>query len=97
MTRAMRTMTADVKEGKVKPEDISEEMFAGYLDTKGLPDPDLLIRTSGEERLSNFMLWQLAYAEFYFTDTLWPDFDKESLKEAIRYYNGRERRFGGVK
>lgn len=96
MTRAMRTMTADVKEGKVKPEDISEEMFAGYLDTKGIPDPDLLIRTSGEERLSNFMLWQLAYTEFYFTDVLWPDFNKKELQKAIDYYNKRDRRFGGV-
>ena len=96
MTRAMRTMTADVKDGKVKPEDISEEMFAGYLDTKGLPDPDLLIRTSGEERLSNFMLWQLAYTEFYFTDVLWPDFNKKELQKAIDYYNKRDRRFGGV-
>ena len=96
MTRAMRTMMADVKDGKVKPEDISEEMFAGYLDTKGLPDPDLLIRTSGEERLSNFMLWQLAYTEFYFTDVLWPDFNKKELQKAIDYYNKRDRRFGGV-
>ena len=96
MTRAMRKMTADVKDGKVKPEDISEELFAGYLDTKGLPDPDLLIRTSGEERLSNFMLWQLAYTEFYFTDVLWPDFNKKELQKAIDYYNKRDRRFGGV-
>ena len=96
MTRAMRKMAADVKDGKVKPGDISEEMFAGYLDTKGLPDPDLLIRTSGEERLSNFMLWQLAYTEFYFTDVLWPDFNKKELQKAIDYYNKRDRRFGGV-
>ena len=94
MTRAMRTMTADVKEGKVKPEDISEEMFAGYLDTKGLPDPDLLIRTSGEERLSNFLLWQLAYTEFYFIDKFWPDFEKDDLYLAIRNFQQRERRFG---
>ena len=97
MTRAMRTMTADVKDGKVKPEDISEEMFAGYLDTKGLPDPDLLIRTSGEERLSNFMLWQLAYTEFYFTDVPWPDFHKKELELAVEAYNKRDRRFGGLK
>ena len=71
-------------------------MFQGYLDTKGIPDPDLLIRTSGEERLSNFLLWQLAYTEFYFTDVLWPDFNKKELEKAIAYYNGRERRFGGV-
>ena len=94
MTRAMRTMMADVKNGKVKPEDISEEMFAGYLDTKGLPDPDLLIRTSGEERLSNFLLWQLAYTEFYFIDKFWPDFEKEDLYLAIRNFQKRERRFG---
>ena len=76
---------------------MAEDVIAKHLDTADLPDPDLLIRTSGELRLSNYLIWQLAYAEFYFTDTLWPDFDKESLKEAIRYYNGRERRFGGVK
>ena len=97
MTRAMRKMTADVKDGKVKPEDISEELFAGYLDTKGLPDPDLLIRTSGEERLSNFMLWQLAYTEFYFTDVPWPDFHKKELELAVEAYNKRDRRFGGLK
>ena len=97
MVRAMRHMAQDCKDGAFDPEEITEEKFASYLDTKDLPDPDLMIRTSGEQRLSNWMLWQLAYAEFYFTDTLWPDFDKESLKEAIRYYNGRERRFGGVK
>ena len=66
------------------------------LDTKDLPDPDLMIRTSGEQRLSNWMLWQLAYAEFYFTDVLWPDFDKEELIRAVEYYNTRDRRFGGV-
>ena len=69
---------------------------ASYLDTKDLPDPDLMIRTSGEQRLSNWMLWQLAYAEFYFTDVLWPDFDKEELIRAVEYYNTRDRRFGGV-
>ena len=71
-------------------------VFEKYLDTSGLPDPDLMIRTSGEMRLSNFMLWQLAYTEFYFTDVLWPDFDKAELQKAIDYYNGRERRYGGV-
>ena len=96
MTRAMRTMTADVKEGKVKPEDISEEMFAGYLDTKGLPDPDLLIRTSGEERLSNFMLWQSAYSELVEMDVLWPDFTRADLDAAIEEFQRRSRRFGGI-
>ena len=76
--------------------EITEEVFNGYLDTKELPDPDLMIRTSGEERLSNFMLWQLAYTEFYFTDVLWPDFNKKELIKAIEYYNGRDRRFGGI-
>ena len=79
-----------------KLEEITEERFASYLDTKDLPDPDLMIRTSGEQRLSNWMLWQLAYAEFYFTEVLWPDFDKEELIKAVEYYNTRERRFGGV-
>lgn len=80
----------------MKETEITEDIFASYLDTKGIPDPDLMIRTSGEERLSNFMLWQLAYSEFYFTDVLWPDFDKKELQKAIDYYNGRDRRFGGV-
>lgn len=97
MVRAMRKLCADCKEGKVKPEQIDEGMFETYLDTHDIPDPDLMIRTSGEQRLSNYLLWQLAYAEFYFTDVLWPDFTKEELAKAIEYYNGRERRFGGVK
>ena len=71
-------------------------MISERLDTKGIPDPDLLIRTSGEERLSNFLLWQLGYTEFYFTDVLWPDFNKKELEKAIEKYNSRERRFGGV-
>lgn len=96
MIRAMRSMAADIAAGVKSVDDISEQMFQGYLDTKGIPDPDLLIRTSGEERLSNFLLWQLAYTEFYFTDVLWPDFNKKELEKAIAYYNGRERRFGGV-
>lgn len=96
MIRAMKQMALDVADGKTSVEDISENLFAGYLDTKGIPDPDLLIRTSGEERLSNFLLWQLAYSEFYFTDVLWPDFNKKELQKAIEYYNNRDRRFGGV-
>ena len=96
MVRAMKYMADDLQSGKLQKEDITEEFFNSYLDTKELPDPDLLIRTSGEERLSNFMLWQLAYTEFYFTDVLWPDFNKKELKKAIEYYNGRDRRFGGI-
>lgn len=97
MIRAIRRLAKDCEAGKVKSEDISEEMFEGYLDTHDIPDPDLLIRTSGELRLSNYLLWQLAYTEFYFTDVLWPDFTKEELKKAIEHYNRRERRFGGSK
>ncbi len=97
MIRAMRRMCADCKEGVVDLEKIDEALFESYLDTHGIPDPDLMIRTSGEQRLSNYLLWQLAYSEFYFTDVLWPDFTKEELIKAIEYYNGRDRRFGGVK
>ena len=97
MTRAMRRMSEDVAAGKRKPEEITESVFEEYLDTAGIPDPDLLIRTSGELRLSNFLLWQLAYSEFYFTDVPWPDFHKEELERAIEAYNKRDRRFGGVK
>ena len=96
MLRAMGKMAADQAAGKLRAEDITEERFASYLDTAGIPDPDLLIRTSGEQRLSNFLLWQLAYTEFYFTDVLWPDFSKEELEKAIVQYNKRDRRFGGV-
>ena len=92
--RAVQKMAEDVKAEKLNPEEISEQTISDYLDTKGLPDPDLLIRTSGEERLSNFLMWQLAYTEFYFTDVAWPDFNKA---EAIAKYNQRDRRFGGVK
>lgn len=94
--RAVKKITEEVKEGSISPDEITEDLISERLDTAGLPDPDLLIRTSGEERLSNFLPWQLAYTEFYFTDVLWPDFSKEDLLTAIRYYNGRERRFGGV-
>lgn len=96
MTRAMRRMSEDVAAGKRKPEEITESVFEEYLDTAGIPDPDLLIRTSGELRLYNFLLWQLAYSEFYFTDVPWPDFHKEELERAIEAYNKRDRRFGGL-
>ena len=97
MIRAMRRMAKDCVEGKLMPQEICEDVFEGYLDTHDIPDPDLLIRTSGEIRLSNYLLWQLAYTEFYFTDVLWPDFSKEELEKAIEYYNRKDRRFGGVK
>ena len=96
MLRSMKRMCRDIKDGILSEEDWEEETFSRYLDTGGIPDPDLLIRTSGEKRLSNFLLWQLAYTEFYFTDVLWPDFNKKELKKAIAYYNARERRFGAV-
>ena len=92
----MRRMAADCCAGSLQPEEITEEVFTSYLDTRELPDPDLMIRTSGEQRLSNWLLWQLAYTEFYFTDVLWPDFNKKELIRAIEYYNTRERRFGGI-
>ncbi len=97
MIRAIRRLSKDCEEGRVRSQEISEELFESYLDTHGIPDPDLMIRTSGELRLSNYLLWQLAYTEFYFTDVLWPDFTKEELKKAIEYYNRRDRRFGGAK
>ena len=95
--RAVQKMAEDVKAEKLNPEEISQRTISDYLDTKGLPDPDLLIRTSGEERLSNFLMWQLAYTEFYFTDVAWPDFNKAEFEKAIAKYNQRDRRFGGVK
>ena len=91
--RCVQKITAE----GIRPEDITEEVIGAHLDTAGIPDPDLLIRTSGELRLSNFLMWQLAYAEFYFTDVPWPDFSKEELAKAIERYNQRERRYGGVK
>ena len=97
MIRAVKRLAQDCVDQKVKPEDIDEKLYAAYLDTRELPDPDLLIRTSGELRLSNYLLWQLAYTEFYFTDVPWPDFTKEELIRAIEHYNSRERRFGGIK
>ncbi len=91
-----RAVQKIVSEG-IRPEDITEDVISDHLDTAGIPDPDLLIRTSGELRLSNYLMWQLAYTEFYFTDIPWPDFTKEELKKAIDKYNSRDRRFGGVK
>lgn len=96
MTRAAKKMAEDCIEGKLDPEQIDESVFESYLDTHGIPDPDLMIRTSGEQRLSNYLLWQLAYSEFYFTDVPWPDFTKKELVKAIEEYNHRHRRFGGV-
>ena len=97
ITRGMRKMAQDVADGKVSPDQITEDTIGSYLDTAGVPDPDLLIRTSGEIRLSNYLLWQLAYTEIYVTDCLWPDFDQEELEKAIMAYNRRDRRYGGVK
>ncbi len=97
MVRAARKLAKDCADGRVEPDDIDEGMFTSYLDTREIPEPDLLIRTSGEQRLSNFLLWQLAYSEFYFTDVLWPDFTKEELVRAIEQYNSRDRRFGEIK
>lgn len=97
IARGMRRLAQDAAEGKITPEEVDEEMVESYLDTAGIPDPDLLIRTSGELRLSNFLLWQLAYTEFYFTDVAWPDFNREELIRAIEKYNARDRRYGGVK
>lgn len=97
IVRSVRKVMEDVKAGKIEPEQMDEAMFDSYLDTAGIPSPDLLIRTSGEQRLSNFLMWQLAYTEFYFTDVPWPAFTKEDLEKAIEKYNSRDRRYGGVK
>ena len=97
ITRAVRRIAAGCAEGKLDPAAITEETISAHLDTAGIPDPDLLIRTSGEERLSNYLLWQLAYTEFYFTDVPWPAFTKDDLLAAIEKYNARDRRFGGRK
>ncbi len=91
---AMRQLAGEVLEHKMHPEEITEEVISSHLTTKDIPDPDLLIRTGGEQRISNFLLWQLSYAELYFTDVYWPDFREEELYEAILYYQQRERRFG---
>ncbi|MBO5302649.1 MAG: isoprenyl transferase [Lachnospiraceae bacterium] len=97
MLRGVRKMLKDYEAGNLSMDDIDEAKFASYLDTADIPDPDLLIRTSGEQRLSNYLLWQLAYSEFYFTDVPWPDFHEEELRQAIEAYSARDRRYGGIK
>ncbi|WP_460551644.1 isoprenyl transferase [Hymenobacter daeguensis] len=94
LTQAAKRMAADVADGKLQPADVTEATVSKYLVTAGMPDPELLIRTSGEQRISNFLLWQLAYTELYITDLLWPDFRKQHFQDAIRAYQRRERRFG---
>ena len=96
VSRATRRLAEDVASGRLKPEDVDEETLPKYLDTCVLPDPDLVIRTSGEARISNFLLWQSAYAEYEFIDTLWPDFTKEVFTELLKGYGARDRRFGAV-
>jgi len=93
---AAQQVAAAVKAGTLAPEDIDDATFSARLMTADIPDPDLMIRTSGENRISNFLLWQLAYAEMYFTNTLWPDFSRQDLEDAVRFYAGRERRYGGL-
>jgi len=95
--RAIKKMYGDIEEGKLSKDKINELSFSDYLDTAGIPEPDLLIRTSGEQRLSNFLLWQSAYSELYFTSVPWPDFDETELKKAVEAYQNRDRRFGGLK
>ncbi len=97
ITRAVKRLAEKAKDGKLSPEEITEQTISDEIDTKSMPDPDLLIRTAGEQRLSNFLLWQSAYTEFYYTDVYWPDFNKEELLKAIEAYNNRDRRFGGRK
>ena len=95
--RSVKDMYRDIEDDKISIDDVDESMLSKYLDTKDIPDVDLMIRTSGEQRISNFLLWQMAYSELYFTDTFWPDFNSDELKKAIEFYNTRERRFGNVK
>lgn len=97
ITRAVRKLAGKVATGELKPEEITDRMITDHLDTAGLPDPDLLIRTCNEQRTSNFLPWQLAYTEFYFTPVAWPDFSKEELMKAVEAYNLRNRKFGGLK
>ena len=95
LCRAVTKIARETADGTLSPDAITEDTISDALDTAGTPDPELMIRTSGEERISNFLLWQIAYSEFFFSDTLWPDFDKKELERAIYYYQNRERRFGG--
>ena len=97
LVRASRKLAERIAGGEVRPEDVTEEMFGAGLDTAGLPDPDLLIRTCNEQRISNFLLWQLAYTEFYFTPVAWPDFTRDELLKAVEAYNRRDRKYGGLK
>ena len=97
IVRAVRKISEECTEGTIAPADITEEMISKHLDTGNIPDPDLLIRTCGEQRLSNFLLWQCAYTEFYYTDISWPDFDEAELQKAVDAYGNRNRKFGGLK
>lgn len=97
IVRAVNRIQKEMKEGRIEEAEITEEMIADYLDTADLPDPDLMIRTSGEQRLSNYLLWQLAYSEFYFTDVPWPAFSKKDLEAAVEVYANRDRRYGKIK
>lgn len=97
IVRAVRKIAGEVQEGVLKPEQITEQLLADRLDTGGLPEPDLLIRTCNEQRISNFLLWQLAYTEFYISPVAWPDFTKEELEKAVLAYNHRDRKYGGIK
>ena len=96
MVRAVQAAVQKVKDGEIRPEDITENFISDSLDTCGIPDPDLLIRTGGEQRISNFLLWQTAYSELYFCDAAWPDFNKKELEKAVDAFNNRERRYGGL-
>ena len=97
LLRAMKNLTKDIQAGKVNEQDVTEALLDSYLDTHDIPDPDLLIRTCNEQRISNFLLWQLAYTEFYFTPVAWPDFSKEELEKAVDAYNHRNRKYGMIK
>ena len=93
--RAVQKIAQEIKDGKIEPEDITEDLISNHLDSAGTPDPELIIRTSGELRTSNFLMWQSAYSEYYITEKLWPDFNIDDFKEAISSYQNRDRRFGG--
>ncbi|MBW6409744.1 isoprenyl transferase [Clostridium weizhouense] len=97
LVRAVKFIIKDLEEAKIKTENINEELISNYIYTKGMPDPDLIIRPSGEQRISNFLLWQCAYSEFWYSDIAWPDFNEDDLQKAILDYQNRDRRFGGIK